>query len=64
MNTEALKIILNQFKDGSLDIDNTVILINELFNKVTYIPYQPWTQPYYETIWKQTYPKYEITCSL
>jgi len=39
MNEKALEIILNQFKNGNISIDETATLISELFvYKPTYIP--------------------------
>lgn len=63
MTKEALKIILNQIREGDITIEDAITLIDELYYKpVTYIPYYP---QYYWTTYKQTYPeKYEITCSL
>lgn len=63
MTKEALKIILNQVKEGDITIEDAITLIDELYYKpVTYIPYYPL---YYQTTYKQTYPEeYKITCSL
>ena len=64
MNQESLRIILKAYSKGGLNEDETVQLIEDLFNKTVinnypYIPY--WHQINY-TNDEPKFQKYEITC--
>ena len=64
MNPESLRIILRTYSRGGINEDETVQLIEDLYNKTTinnypYVPY--WPQITY-TDGEPKFQKYEITC--
>ena len=64
MNPESLRIILRTYSKGGINEDETVQLIEDLFDKTTinnypYVPY--WPQITY-TDGEPKFHKYEITC--
>jgi hypothetical protein len=64
MNPESLRIILRTYSKGGINEDETVQLIEDLYNKTTinnypYVPY--WPQITY-TDGEPKFQKYEITC--
>jgi ADP-glucose pyrophosphorylase len=64
MNPESLRIILRTYSKGGINEDETVQLIEDLYNKTTInnYPYTPyWPQITY-TDGKTKFQKYEITC--
>lgn len=65
MNNNSLSIILRQYKEGNLSLDETIQLIEDLYNKNNFI------YPYYPNLpaitWDTNTPdfrKFEITCDL
>lgn len=65
MSNDSLSIILRQYKEGNLSLDEAIQLIEDLYNKNNFIyPYYP-TQP--AITWDTNTPdfrKFEITCDL
>ena len=61
MTQECIKIILEKFKQGNISEEETIILIEELYNKnnVMYPVTYPWT---YDT--EPNFKKYEVTCKV
>ena len=63
MNEESLKIILRTYSKGGLTEDETVQLIEDLFDKTTInnYPYAPcWPQVTYDS--EPKFQKFEVTC--
>lgn len=61
INTTSLSIILRQYKEGNLSEEEATQLIEDLYSRNNYIPYQP------GITWETQFPdipKYEITCNL
>jgi hypothetical protein len=64
MTQECIKIILEKFKQGNISEEETIILIEELYNKnnVIYPVTYPWPQITYDS--EPNFKKYEVTCKV
>ena len=66
MTQECIKIILEKFKQGNISEEETIILIEELYNKnnVMYPVTYPWTWPQITYDTEPNFKKYEVTCKV
>jgi hypothetical protein len=64
MNPESLRIILRTYSKGGINEDETVQLIEDLYNKTTInnYPYVPYLPQITYTDGEPKFPKYEVTC--
>ena len=65
-NSDSIRIVINQYKEGHLSEDETIKIIEDLtVAKTFYIPHNPWweTVRYDNNFIQPAFPKYEVTCN-